>query len=394
MNTQLEMEKEQTYIMQNYARFPVVIKSGKGSKLYDVDGKEYIDMTAGIGVSSLGYNNEGLKKALHEQIDNILHTSNIFYNPTTIELAKQLTQITKMSKVFFANSGAEANECAIKMARKYGFDKYNGKKNKIITLKQSFHGRTITTLAATGQDKYNKYFYPFTEGFKYVELNNFDEMKEALDDTVCAVMLEAIQGEGGIIPMSAEFAKQVEELCTQTDTLLVFDEVQSGIGRTGKFFAYEALDVKPDIVTTAKGLGGGVPIGAVLFNSKMENVFKKGDHGSTFGGSPIAAAAAIQVLKVISGDGFLNEVLEKGKYITEKLKNMNTDKIKEIRGSGLMIGVELNCEVKEILNSCIQKGVLFLSAGENVVRMLPPLIISYEDIDIALQTLEETLNCI
>jgi len=394
MNTQLEIDKEQKYIMQNYARFPVVVKSGKGSKLYDVDGKEYIDMTAGIGVSSLGYNNEGLKKALHEQIDNILHTSNIFYNPATIELAKQLTQTAKMSKVFFANSGAEANECAIKMARKYGFDKYNGKKNKIITLKQSFHGRTITTLAATGQDKYHKYFYPFTEGFKYVEMNNFDEMKEAVDDTVCAIMLEAIQGEGGIIPMSAEFAKQVEELCTQTDTLLIFDEVQSGIGRTGKFFAYEALDVKPDIVTTAKGLGGGVPIGAVLFNSKMENVIKKGDHGSTFGGSPIAAAAAIEVLKVICEDGFLKEVEAKGKYITEKLKNMNTDKIKEIRGSGLMIGVELNCEVKEILNSCIQKGVLFLSAGENVVRMLPPLIISYEDIDIALQTLEEALNCI
>ncbi|MCJ7691463.1 MAG: aspartate aminotransferase family protein [Clostridiaceae bacterium] len=394
MNTSLEMEKEQKFIMQNYARFPVAIEGGNGCNLYDVDGKEYIDMTGGIGVSSLGYNNEGIKKALHEQIDKILHTSNIFYNPTTIELAKQLTQLTKMSKVFFANSGAEANECAIKIARKYGFENYNGKKNKIITLKQSFHGRTITTLAATGQDKYHKYFYPFTEGFKYVEINNIDEMKEALDDTVCAVMLEAIQGEGGILPMSKEFAKQVEKLCMQTDTILIFDEVQSGIGRTGKFFAYESLDVKPDIVTIAKGLGGGVPIGAALCNSKMENVFNKGDHGSTFGGSPMAASAAIEVLKVISEEIFLKEVEKKGKYIAEKLKNMSTDKIKEVRGSGLMIGVELDCKVKEILNLCIKKGVLFLSAGDYVVRMLPPLIITYEEIDIAMQILEESINCI
>ncbi|MBK5241196.1 aspartate aminotransferase family protein [Clostridium sp.] len=394
MNTSLEIEKEQKYLMQNYGRFPVVIERGNGCKLYDVDGKEYIDMTGGIGVSCLGYNNEGIKNALHEQIDKIIHTSNIFYNPTTIELAKQLTQLTKMSKVFFANSGAEANECAIKIARKYGFDNYNGKKNKIITLKESFHGRTITTLTATGQDKYHKYFHPFTEGFKYVEMNNIDEMKEALDDTVCAVMLEAIQGEGGIRPMNKEFAKQVEKLCMQTDTLLIFDEVQSGIGRTGKFFAYESLDVKPDIVTIAKGLGAGVPVGAVLCNSKTGNVFNKGDHGSTFGGSPMAAAAAIEVLKVISKDCFLEEVAKKGAYITEKLKNMNTDKIKEVRGSGLMIGVELNCKVKEILNLCIQKGVLFLSAGDYVVRMLPPLIITYEEIDIALQTLEESINCI
>lgn len=394
MNTSLEMEKEQKYIMQNYSRFPVVIERGNGSNLYDVDGKEYIDMTGGIGVSSLGYNNEGIKNALHAQIDKLLHTSNIFYNSTTIELAKQVTQLTKMSKVFFANSGAEANECAIKIARKYGFDNYNGKKNKIITLKQSFHGRTITTLAATGQDKYHKYFHPFTEGFKYVEMNNIDEMKEALDDTVCAVMLEAIQGEGGILPMNVDFAKQVEKLCIQTDTILIFDEVQSGIGRTGKFFAYEALGVKPDIVTIAKGLGGGVPIGAVLCNSKMEKVLNKGDHGSTFGGNPMAAAAAIEVLKVISEDVFLKEVEKKGAYITAKLKNMRTDKIKEVRGAGLMIGVELNCEVKEILNLCIQKGVLFLSAGDYVVRMLPPLIITYEEIDIALKTLEETLNSI
>lgn len=391
MNSSLEMENEQKHILQTYARFPVVIQKGNGSKLYDVDGKEYIDMTAGIGVSSLGYNNEGIKNALHEQIDKILHTSNVFYNTTTIELAKVLTQLTNMSKVFFSNSGAEANEGAIKIARKYGFDKSNGKKNKIITLKQSFHGRTITTLAATGQDKYHKHFYPFTDGFKYVEMNNIDEMKKALDDTVCAVMLEAIQGEGGIRPMTKEFAKEVEKLCLETDTLLIFDEVQCGIGRTGKFFAYEALDVKPDIVTIAKGLGGGVPIGAVLCNSKTENVLNKGDHGSTFGGSPLAAAAAIEVLKVISEEGFFTEVEKKGKYITEKLKSMSTEKIVEIRGSGLMIGVELNCMVKEILNLCIQNGVLFLSAGENVIRMLPPLIISYEEIDVALKILEETL---
>lgn len=394
MNTNIAIYMEHESILQTYDRFPVVIESGKGSKLYDIEGKEYIDMTSGIGVNSLGYNNEAIKKAICLQMDKVFHTSNIFYNTTNIGLAGELTKLANMSKVFFCNSGAEANECAIKIARKYSFNNYGGKRNTIITLKESFHGRTITTLAATGQEKYHKYFYPFTEGFKYVEINNMTEMKDALDDTVCAVMMEAIQGEGGIRPMNRTFAKYVEKLCRENDTLLIFDEIQCGIGRTGNVFAYEAFDVKPDIVTTAKGLGGGMPIGAVLCNSKLEDTLDKGDHGSTFGGNPLAAAAATEVLKKISEKDFLEEIQKKGEYITEKLKNINSNKILEVRGKGLMIGVELTCEVKEILALCIKEGVLLLSAGKNVIRMLPPLVITYEEIDTALQTLEVALNSI
>jgi acetylornithine/N-succinyldiaminopimelate aminotransferase len=391
MNSTLFMELEHEHVLQNYDRFPVVIETGMGAELFDVDGKKYIDMTSGIGVNSLGYNNEAVKKAITDQMNKVMHTSNIFYNPTNIELGKSITELTGMSKVFFCNSGAEANEGAIKIARKYGFTNYDGKKNKIITLKDSFHGRTITTLAATGQDKYHKYFFPFTEGFVYVEMNNIEEMKAALDDSVCAIMMEAVQGEGGIRPMSSEFAKAVETLCRETDTLLIFDEIQCGMGRTGELFAYEALGVKPDIVTCAKALGGGLPIGAILVNSKLESIMGKGDHGSTFGGNPLASASAMVVLKTISDKAFLSSVQEKGNYIIEGLKKMNSDKIVEIRGKGLILGVEMTIEVKEIINKCILNGVLFLSAGKNVLRMLPPLIITYEQIDKVLEVLEEAL---
>lgn len=392
MNSEQAIKMENENILQTYDRFPVVIESGHGATLYDIDGKKYVDMTSGIGVSSLGYNNEGLKESINKQMNKVFHTSNVFFNAANIELAGMLTNATGMSKVFLCNSGAEANECAIKIARKYGFNKYEGERYKIITLKESFHGRTITTLAATGQDKYHNYFFPFTEGFKYVEMNNFEELKSALDDTVCAVMMEAVQGEGGIHPMEKEFAQAVYKLCSETDTLVIFDEIQCGIGRTGYFYAYEEFGIKPDIVTSAKGLGGGIPIGAVLCNEKLQNVLNKGDHGSTFGGNPIAAAAACEVVSKISDQAMLDNIKEKGNYIKEKLKAFNSDKIVEVRGKGLMIGVELKFEAKNAINSCIQKGVLFLSAGKNVIRMLPPLTITYEEIDIALDTLNSVLN--
>jgi acetylornithine/N-succinyldiaminopimelate aminotransferase len=392
MKVKAAIEMENANILQTYDRFEVVIEAGEGSKLYDVDGKEYIDMTSGIGVNSLGYNNKALKNAITLQMDKVFHTSNIFYNPANIQLAAALTSITGMSKVFLCNSGAEANECAIKIARKYGFLKGQGQRNKIITLKDSFHGRTITTLAATGQEKYHNYFFPFTEGFTHVELNNVKELECELDDTVCAIMIEAIQGEGGIHPMEKEFAQAINKHCKEKDLLLIFDEIQCGIGRTGKFYAYEEFGIEPDIVTSAKGLGGGLPIGAVLVNSKLENVLSKGDHGSTFGGNPLAAAAALEVVKTISDEKMLNNIEAKGNYIEEKLESLHNNKIVEIRGKGLMIGVELNCEVKEIIADCIHNGVLFLSAGKNVIRMLPPLIISYEEIDEALNTLSEALN--
>lgn len=392
MNISLASQIEQDNVLQTYDRYPIVIESGKGSILFDTTGNKYIDMTSGIGVSSLGYNNEGLINAINVQMNKVFHCSNLYYNPTNLSLAKLLTSLSHMSKVFFCNSGAEANEGAIKIARKYGFDNYNGKRNKIITLKNSFHGRTITALSATGQDKYHNYFFPFTEGFVHVELNNLEELKNCLDDTVTAVMMEAIQGEGGIRNVDISFAKEVQAICNANDVLLILDEVQCGIGRTGNLFAYEALGIKPDIVTTAKGLGGGIPIGAVLCNSKAQNVLNKGDHGSTFGGNLLASAAAIEVLNQVSSEGFLQSVQEKGSYIVDKLKKMKTDKIIEIRGNGLMIGVELSIEAKEIILTCKDKGVLFLSAGKNVIRMLPPLIISYEEIDEALNVLEEVLN--
>lgn len=381
-------------MLQTYDRFPLVVERGEGSKLYDPEGNQYIDMTSGIGVSSLGYNHAKLKAAMTEQMNKLFHTSNVYYNSTNIKLADKLTSLSGMTKTFLCNSGAEANEGAIKIARKYGNDKYEGKRHTILTLKNSFHGRTITTLEATGQDKYHQHFFPFTQGFKYVEMDNIQEFEQAVDESICAVLLEAIQGEGGIHPASQAFINSVEKICKDKDILLIFDEIQSGIGRTGKFFAYEEFGVKPDLVTCAKGLGGGVPIGAILCNEKTSEVLNKGDHGSTFGGNPISAACALAVLDTIGNEDFLSEVGNKSKYIFEKLAALSSNRIIEVRGRGLMIGVELECEAKGVILECIQKGVLFLSAGKNVVRMLPPLIISYEEIDAAIQTLGEALKAV
>ncbi|MFA9397420.1 MAG: aspartate aminotransferase family protein [Clostridiaceae bacterium] len=385
------MEKEEKYLLQNYGRFPVVIEKGLGSKVYDLEGKEYIDMTSGIGVSSLGHSNKDIIYALETQMNKVIHTSNLFYNSSYINLGEKLVKMSKMNKVFFSNSGAEANEAAIKAARKYSSEKYGQGRYNIITLKQSFHGRTMATLSATGQDKYHKHFDPFTPGFIYAELNNIDEFKSLVDETVCAVMMEAVQGEGGIYPMEETYAKQVCDICNKKDILVIFDEVQCGNGRCGALFAYETLGVKPDIVTTAKGLGAGMPIGAALFNEKTENVLGKGDHGSTFGGNPMATASALVVLEKLSSEGFYEEVIAKGDYIRDKIISFNSPLVKEIRGKGLMLGIELNIEVKDIIKNAIDNGVLFLSAGPKVIRMLPPLVIEYEEIDQALDVLKSLL---
>ncbi|MDP4143775.1 MAG: aspartate aminotransferase family protein [Bacillota bacterium] len=386
------IQLEHENIMQTYGRFPVVLVSGKGSMVYDIDGKEYVDMTSGIGVNSLGYSNEKYNNALKEQIGNILHTSNIFYNPKTVELAEKLMKVSGMSKVFFSNSGAEANEGAIKLARKYSAEKYGEARYKIITLKSSFHGRTITTLAATGQDKFHKDFKPLTTGFDYVERNNIEELAEKIDSSVCAVMMEAIQGEGGVFPLDPEYVNAVRELCNEKDIALIFDEVQCGIGRTGEVFGYDNFGIKPDIVTVAKGLGGGVPIGGFMCNEKFAAVLNKGDHGSTFGGNPLVCAAGVEVLNQVINDEFLDEVKSKGQYLREKIMEINSPKIKEIRGAGLMIGVEISCEASEVINKAIEKGALFLTAGKNVIRMLPPLVITKDEIDTAVEILKEALE--
>jgi len=374
------------YLMNTYNHLPVVFTYGKGCKLYDTCNKEYLDFTSGIGVMSLGYGNMTWIKAVEAQLEKVVHTSNIFLNIPVLELAKKFTEISNMNKVFFCNSGAEANEGAIKLARKYSFDKHGKARNTILTLKKSFHGRTITTLKAGGQEKLHKYFYPFTEGFKYAEAN-VEELEKSIDSSICAIMIEPIQGEGGINPLSEEFVHKVFEIAEKEDILVICDEIQCGIGRTGKIYGFNNYGVCPDIISTAKGLGGGLPIGAVLCNEKLKNTFGYGDHGSTFGGNPVCAAGALEVLNIIR-----EEVSEKGEFVKEYFKSKNKKSILEVRGMGLMIGIEIEGEASKIQKKALQKGLLVLTAGPNVVRLLPPLIISKEELEAGLNTLYEIIE--
>ncbi|BAH06498.1 aspartate aminotransferase family protein [Clostridium kluyveri] len=379
------------YLMNTYNHLPVVFTHGEGCKLFDTDNKEYLDFTSGIGVMSLGYGNKNWIKAVEAQLEKVVHTSNIFLNIPVLELAKKFTEISNMTKVFFCNSGAEANEGAIKLARKYSFDKHGKARNTILTLKKSFHGRTITTLKAGGQEKLHKYFYPFTEGFKYAEAN-VEELEKSIDSSICAIMIEPIQGEGGINPLSEEFVHKVFGIAEKEDILVICDEIQCGIGRTGKIYGFNNYGVCPDIISTAKGLGGGLPIGAVLCNEKLNNTFEYGDHGSTFGGNPVCAAGALEVLNIISENSFLEEVSEKGKFVKEYFKSKNKKNILEVRGMGLMIGIEIEGEASRVQKKALQKGLLVLTAGPNVVRLLPPLIISKEELEAGLNTLYEIIE--
>lgn len=382
----IEIENES--MMHTYGRFPAVICRGKGSKVYDADDKEYIDFTSGIGVSSLGYGDSELVSAVAEQAKNLMHISNLYYNPTQIQAAKKLTELTGYSKVFFGNSGAEANEGAIKVARKYSFDKYGGGRSTVITLVNSFHGRTVTTLAATGQDNFHQYFYPFTEGFEYVSANNIESLKSALTGDVCAIMFECIQGEGGVLPLDKDFVSAMAEEAEKRDILLICDEVQTGIGRTGTLLASEQYGIKPDVVTLAKGLGGGLPVGAVLVNEKCENVLTAGTHGSTFGGNPVACAAVNTVLDRVPD--MLPAICNKGDYLREKLSSL--PKFKELRGMGMMIGIDFEgVDSKAFVAKCVEKGLLLLTAKTSV-RLLPPLVITYDEIDRGIEIMESVLN--
>ena len=375
------------YLMNTYGQFPVVFTHGKGCKLYDTEEKEYLDLTSGIGVSSLGYGNEEWIKAVTDQAKNLAHISNIFLNIPELTLAKKLTEASGMSKVFFGNSGAEANEGSIKLARKYSYLKYGKGRSTILTLNKSFHGRTITTLKATGQEKFHKYFDPFTEGFKYTDVD-VKSLEAAIDPTVCAIMMEAIQGEGGVYPLPKEFIDKVFEISKKKDILVIFDEVQCGMGRTGKLFGYMNYGVEPDIVSTAKGLAGGLPIGAVLCNKKLENTFVPGDHGSTFGGNPISTAGANCVVDTLKKPGFLDDVAKKGAFIKNFFKKASSKNILEIRGIGLMLGIQLNSEKSsEVQKKALENGILVLTAGPSVVRLLPPLVISEEELESALSSL-------
>ena len=381
--------KEQKYMMHTYGRFPAALVSGKGAVAKDADGKEYIDFTSGIGVNCLGYCDDGWVKAVSDQAAAIQHISNLYYSPLQVGVAERLCSLTGMDKVFLCNSGAEANECAIKIARKYSFDKYGEGRQKILTLVNSFHGRTVTTLAATGQDVFHNYFYPFTEGFDYVVANDTDDLMKHIDDSVCAVFVELIQGEGGVMPLCREFVKAVADVCAEKDILFMVDEVQTGISRTGSVYCYQQYDIKPDVVTSAKGLGGGVPIGACLCNEKLADVMSAGTHGTTFGGNPIACAAAGYVLDTVTTDEFLSSVREKGD-IRQQLSGMAN--VKEVRGMGMMIGIVTEKDnAKAVAAACVEKGLLILTA-KNLLRMLPPLNITKEEIDRGLSILKTVME--
>lgn len=383
------MERDKENIMGTYARYNLCIEKGKGAVCYTPEGKKYIDFSSGIGVNSLGFCDSGWVNAITKQANTLQHTSNLYYTKPCGELAEILVRRTGFDKVFFANSGAEANEGAIKAARKYSVMKYGSNRYEIITLKKSFHGRTLATITATGQEDYHKYFDPFIEGFLYAEANNLEDMKSKICEKTCAVIIELVQGEGGVNTLENSYVKELFNICKEKDILLIVDEIQTGIGRTGKLFAYEHYGIKPDIITMAKGLGAGLPIGGILFNKKCSQVLKPGDHGTTFGGNPIACAGGVEVLKRIDAE-FLEQVTEKGAYIKSQLEKMNG--VLQVTGLGMMLGVStVNKTAKAILEDCIDSGLIILTAKEKI-RLLPPLTISFEEIKEGLTILEHAIS--
>ena len=381
---------DQEYIAHTYKRTDLGLESGAGAVCSDVSGRELIDFSSGIGVNSLGFSNPAWVEAVKHQIDTLPHISNLYYTTPMVELAKALCERTGMSRVFFANSGAEANEGAIKAARKYGSDKYGPDHNEIITLVNSFHGRTIATLAATGQDVFHKNFGPFPACFVYAEANNLADLTAKVTGKTCAIMVECIQGEGGVVPLEESFLAGIAKICAEKDILLVVDEIQTGVGRTGKFVSYSHFGLKPDIVTLAKGLGGGLPIGAVLFGEKTKDTLGPGDHGSTFGGNLVVCAGAKVILDSIDGK-FLDDVTEKGAYLSGKLAAM--DGVTVVTGKGLMLGASLEEGLTsgEVATACAKEGLIVLTAKEKV-RFLPPLTITKAEIDRGLAILARVLT--
>ncbi|MDR3337075.1 MAG: aspartate aminotransferase family protein [Treponema sp.] len=373
------------FFMNTYHRLPVTFVKGEGAWLTDTGGKKYLDFGSGIAVNSLGHGYPPLVKALQEQAAKLIHTCNYYMSDTSLAFAEKLVAACApvgMKKVFLANSGAEANEGAVKIARKYSLKKYGQGRHQIVTLKGSFHGRTITTLSATGQEKFHKDFGPFTEGFVFIPGGDLGLLDRALDQSqVAGLLIEAIQGESGILPQSAEYITHAAKLCAERDILLMFDEIQCGVGRSGKFLACEHYSVKSDIVTLAKGLAGGVPIGAVLAGEKAADVFENSDHGSTFGGNPLAASGGLVVLDTVNNGAFLAEIVRKGEKIMAAVRGWNHPAVKEVRGLGLMIGVDIEGEAGAMLEKALEAGLLILSAGPNTLRFLPPYTISDGEIE-------------
>lgn len=384
----------ETKIVNNYGSFDVVFLNGENATLYSAEGKKYIDFVAGIGVNALGHNNKALTQAIQRQAEKQIHISNYYFSDVGIEFANRLLNATGFSGGYFGNSGAEANEAAIKLARKYGHTHGGAKRKTIVTLESSFHGRTIATLAATGQDKFhNDCFAPYPQGFKTIRANDFSVLENAFDDTTAALFIECVQGEGGVNIIDSEWAKEAAKAAHNAGALVMADEVQTGMGRTGTLLASDTLEINADVVTLAKGIAGGIPMGACLFRNNADGVFIAGDHQSTFAGNPLACAAGLVVLNTLTTKGFLEQVTQKGKYICSKIKEWNFPCIKEIRGKGLMIGIQLSGKNPfDIKKECLEEGLCVTTAGKDVIRFLPPLTISDEEIKTGLEIFKTVLE--
>jgi predicted acetylornithine/succinylornithine family transaminase len=389
------IEKGNKNIIGTYNRFPIVLESGKGVYLFDNEGKKYLDFVAGIAVNALGYSNEEYNNVIKYQVDKLCHVSNLYWTEPNVELAEILVENSDFDQVFFCNSGTEAVEAALKVAKLYG-NKFKNNATEIIAMNQSFHGRTLGALSVTGQRKYQDGFEPLIPNINFVDYNDFEQLSQAVNNDTCAIILEVIQGEGGINSGEIEYFKKVRKLCDEQDIVLIFDEVQTGIGRTGKLFAYQLIDVVPDIVTMAKGLGGGFPIGGILAKNKFADVLVPGTHASTFGGNPLASAAAKCVLQTLIEGNLLKNVEETGKYLTEQLQILQEkySSIKEIKGVGLIQGIKFSDKIviSDIVNKAMEKGLLIIPAGSNVIRIVPPLIITKSEIDEGLNIIEECIE--
>ncbi|HNY49990.1 MAG TPA: acetylornithine transaminase [Smithella sp.] len=394
MNEKETMALVNENIMNTYRRFPVVLVKGSGARVWDINGKEYLDFVAGIAVCSLGHSHPQVIDAVKEQLEKLTHVSNLYYTEPQAQLAKLLVDHSFADKVFFCNSGAEANEAAIKLARKYAHENMGPDKFELITMKDSFHGRTMATITATGQEKFQFGFTPLLAGFQYVPFNDLQVLEAAIGDQTCGVMLEPIQGEGGVNIPDDHYLASVREICDRHGILLIVDEVQTGVGRTGKLFAYEYSGIKPDIMTLAKALGNGLPVGAMLATDKIAKAFVPGNHASTFGGNPLAMAAATSVIKTIFNNGILNHCVKTGDYFLSALKKLQQKHkiIREVRGRGLMLAAQLDIEASDIIKECLQKGLLINSTGGKTIRFVPPLIITTQDVDQAIQVLDKVME--
>ena len=391
MTNQQVIELTNEHVLNTYSRFPVTLSHGEGAKLFDFEGNSYIDFASGIGVCSLGYGNADWLAAVTAQAAKLPHTSNLFYAEPAALLASELCRRAGMAAAFFGNSGAEANEGMIKLARKSSFDRFGADRHTIVTLNRSFHGRTVTTLAATGQDAFHHYFFPFTEGFRYAEPNDLSSVIAACGGDACAVLLELIQGEGGVLPLDKSFVQEVAAYCRANDLLLLVDEVQTGVGRTGTLFCFEQYGVRPDAVSFAKGIAGGLPFGGFLVGESCAGVLTPGTHASTFGGNPICSAGALSVLGQLKPD-FLAAVAENGAYIRGQIEMMNLPCVTSVRGLGLMVGVGVTVSHKEAVAKLIQNGLLALTAGSDTIRFLPPLTITKQEIDAGLAIFKQVLG--